>query len=370
MILRFSHGITRKAYRAKSVTVSAAHDDCGSCCTATSARTGRRRSLVIAVDETDSTNTLASRRSVDGDGCVDVARPGIAELAVAVVSADRQTASPVGAIIPKWVDPASRPLLDDVLYRYAFTRDRHQTIKSMAAADDPPELGHAGHPERHDQKTHGTAPNQTGLLAGTQITRTACSPRAQAGRAALGTGDFAVIGTSTLMPLTASHRHRVRRRPGTHSLAPGFNGCPRRNRPHCSCHGLWGAWFGEMPMRWRRTSSRGELPPTVGKFIRRPEGAGRIKLREEVKAVWLGALARPSGQGALLEHFPLVRQAISPSTKTPPLIHCKEPETAGPAQSTPHQISGVCCNSQPVASCEPGFRLLDRPAAARRPPRP
>ena len=88
---------------------------------------------VVAVDETDSTNALAVQ--MIGDGSLTLPDHQDGELAVAVVAADRQTA---GRGIRCRAEPA-------------------------------------------------------GLLAGTQMAERRVLPRAQAGRAALGTGDSAVV---------------------------------------------------------------------------------------------------------------------------------------------------------------------------------
>ena len=120
---------------------------------------------VVAVDETDSTNALAVQ--MIGDGSLTLPDHQDGELAVAVVAADRQTAGR-GRNGHKWVSQPGR----------CSTMSYAVRIPRAIATDE---------------SVNGWLQMIAGLVTRTQMAERRVLPRAQAGRAALGTGDSAVV---------------------------------------------------------------------------------------------------------------------------------------------------------------------------------
>ena len=131
---------------------------------------------VVAVDETDSTNALAVQ--MIGDGSLTLPDHQDGELAVAVVAADRQTAGR-GRNGHKWVSQPGR--CSTMSYAVRIPR---------AIATDESVNGWL-------QMIAGlvTLDALNGMIEeyGTQMAERRVLPRAQAGRAALGTCDSAVV---------------------------------------------------------------------------------------------------------------------------------------------------------------------------------
>lgn len=142
---------------------------------------------VVAVDETDSTNALAVQ--MIGDGSLTLPDHQDGELAVAVVAATGRPPA-VGAMVTKWVSQPGRCSTMSYAVRIPRAIATDESVNGWLPDDR--RTGHAGRPERHDRGIRCRA-EPAGLLAGTQMAERRVLPRAQAGRAALGTGDSAVV---------------------------------------------------------------------------------------------------------------------------------------------------------------------------------
>ena len=202
---------------------------------------------VVAVDETDSTNALAVQ--MIGDGSLTLPDHQDGELAVAVVAADRQTAGR-GRNGHKWVSQPGRCSTMSYAVRIprAIATDESvngwlQMIAGLVTLDALngmiEEYGAA--PNQPDCSLELKWPNDVfchGLKLGGLLSELVIPPSSGTGTDADADDDVVIVFGVGL------------------NLALGAVGCPRRNRPRCSCMSPGCRRSARCAMRWPNVRSR------------------------------------------------------------------------------------------------------------------